>query len=265
MMGGAGQANYAASNSYLDTYAKQLRNEGMPAKCIQWGAWSEIGMASRLGAAQTKQNSKAIQWIPPALGWSLFEKILREEIVEVGVFKANWKAIAQEQGDLHSSPFLKEVLKNVTLKSQKKSNPALSPWFTQLTQASPEARKSMIQEWLRSKVAQTLGHSNSQKVDLEKPLFDQGLDSLMSVSLRNELKKELGNKMTLKSTLIFDYPNILGLSGYIENKIFESNKNINNKNKKDIEINKEIESMNSSEVSSKIKDEVDELKKLLAE
>jgi hypothetical protein len=104
-------------------------------------------------------------------------------------------------------------------------------------------------------------------VDLEKPLFDQGLDSLMSVSLRNELKNEFGSHIQLKSTLVFDYPSVGALSGYLEEQLFGSPLGIVNKTAAQQETRElltsfvEVESMTEKEVQTEIDSELESLKK----
>ena len=46
LLGGAGQGNYAAANSCLDSSAVAAQDMGCNVKAIQWGAWASSGMAS---------------------------------------------------------------------------------------------------------------------------------------------------------------------------------------------------------------------------
>ncbi len=57
-------------------------------------------------------------------------------------------------------------------------------------------------------------------IDPDKGFFDAGMDSLMSVELRNTLQANMGDLYTFPSTLAIDYPSILKLVRYFEEHIF---------------------------------------------
>jgi hypothetical protein len=49
--------------------------------------------------------------------------------------------------------------------------------------------------------------------------MDLGMDSLMAVELRNALSWELELPQALPATLIFDYPNVEAIAGYLASEI----------------------------------------------
>src|SRR5262249_24882727 len=50
LLGSAGQGNYTASNTFLDSLAAHRRAAGLPATAINWSAWSGGGLATISGA-----------------------------------------------------------------------------------------------------------------------------------------------------------------------------------------------------------------------
>ncbi|CAE7415002.1 pikAI [Symbiodinium natans] len=49
LLGSPGQGNYAAANSFLDSFALFRHAKGLPALSVQWGPWADVGMAARSG------------------------------------------------------------------------------------------------------------------------------------------------------------------------------------------------------------------------
>ena len=69
-------------------------------------------------------------------------------------------------------------------------------------------------EALQSQVFETVSGVLGLPVGADEPLMDAGLDSMSSVQLRNKLGSDLG--MVLPATLVFDYPSVGALVGYLQ-------------------------------------------------
>jgi acyl carrier protein len=66
---------------------------------------------------------------------------------------------------------------------------------------------------VRDKVAVALGHRSGATIDPDKPLREQGLDSLTSVELRNKLGADTG--LRLPASLVFNHPTVTKLAAYL--------------------------------------------------
>ena len=63
---------------------------------------------------------------------------------------------------------------------------------------------------------QRRGPARWARVESDEPLMDAGLDSLGAVELRNALAASVGSE--LPGTLVFDYPTVASLSGFLSGK-----------------------------------------------
>ena len=82
----------------------------------------------------------------------------------------------------------------------------------------PERRKALLTAHLHEQVTAVLGLADHSRVDPDKGFRELGLDSLMSVELRNRLEKSTGRP--LPSTVAFDYPTLAALVDYVYAELF---------------------------------------------
>jgi aryl carrier-like protein len=175
VFGIAGQANYSAANLFLDTLAYYRRARGLPALTINWGYVGEVGYVA--------------QGIPPQQALALLGRLLQQEAIQAGIMRIDWaKWRGLTTTDVISPRFL-SLCEHV---DSDKETPQTEgePVRQMLLAAPPEQRKERLQSVLRDKVARVLGASGAS-LEVDKPLTDLGLDSLMAVELRNWIEGAL--------------------------------------------------------------------------
>ncbi len=201
LFGSAGQGNYSAANAFLDILSKARKKVGLPALSVNWGAFSQIGMA-------TKQISPpsitGMTQIDPKQGWFVLEQLLSSGVSERGVISIDWS-----RSNSFTSPFFAE------LAVDNGQNPSL---ISQLESLSPSDRQNQLAAYLQSQVAKITGLGYSDAIDLNQGFAELGIDSLTSLEFRNRLQSTFN--CSLPSTLTFDYPTINRLIPYLMPKLF---------------------------------------------
>ncbi|MCP4919771.1 MAG: SDR family NAD(P)-dependent oxidoreductase, partial [Proteobacteria bacterium] len=76
VMGGPGQANYAAANTFLDALAASRRQQGLAGQSLAWGLWEQqgVGMTAHLGAAElTRMSRQGLSPLSVSQGMALLD------------------------------------------------------------------------------------------------------------------------------------------------------------------------------------------------
>ncbi|HEX9332931.1 MAG TPA: beta-ketoacyl synthase N-terminal-like domain-containing protein, partial [Anaerolineales bacterium] len=211
IMGPPSQSNYAAANTFLDSLAHFRRSQGLPALSINWGAWSQIGMAATKGAHQN--YGFGIKSFAPEQGLEVLAATLFYEQPQLAMSPVDWRVYCQ-----YVSPpetWLAEVITGAAVQSVKRETRAL---VTLLEQTPAENRLKVIKSHLKEIFHGVLGLP-IESIEEEKGLFDMGIDSLMAIEIRNRLQASLGKEYTLTSTVLFERSSISKLSQYLDDTI----------------------------------------------
>ncbi len=205
--GNAGQTAYSAANAAMMSIAERRVSRGLPVTLIDWGPWNDVGMAARRGPellAYLSQQGYRPMENRAALG--LMEQAIGDR--HVSVIAAGFRSSNVESTSRIETP-----------KGRSSDGQSQSTDFTnRLIEMKKEDRVDTLSEYLLVEIGAALkGLDKSQQLDHLSALFDLGLDSLGAVELRNRVGRELGLK--LRSTLLFDYPNVAALSEYLADQI----------------------------------------------
>jgi acyl carrier protein len=209
-MGAPGQGNYAAANSFMDALAEHRRSRGQAAVSIAWGPWAEGGMAAELGSAdQARMQRQGVGALEMAQGIALLERAIGQDRSLSVALALDVRRLQQviERSGMGVPPLYRSLIRA--------GGGAAAPnaLKKRLAALSLDEREGALLEVIRTEVAQVLGLPSERDVDVDKPMQEMGTDSLMAVELYNRLSTLAGTK--LPTTLVFDYPTVRAMSGFI--------------------------------------------------
>jgi len=191
LLGQPGQGNYAAANAFLDALAHHRRALGKPALSINWGAWSGLGFAETAGGKRlaARLALAGIRSIAPAQALEVMERLLRQGSTQVAAVPVDWALYRQFYPAGTESPLLSELAREEADKSPQAGHSTEKR--NTILAAEPAERLQLIQSHLTELVTRVLGLSASM-LDIQQPLSNLGLDSLMAVELKNRIAIDLG-------------------------------------------------------------------------
>lgn len=219
ILGSAGQANYAAANAYLDALSDYRRMAGLPSLSINWGAWSETGMAANLRykdqdalssmGMRPLSNDKGLRALDTLLGAS--ETQTNNMGGCIGVIDADWQRLADHSPEVGKMSLIRHlVARSAKTESRPKERASESLKFSTL---EAHERADALKHWLAEQIGNLLGIRSSE-LKREKSIISLGFDSLMAVQLKNAIEVETGVLIPVAQML--EGPSLLQLVNLIE-------------------------------------------------
>jgi acyl transferase domain-containing protein/acyl-CoA synthetase (AMP-forming)/AMP-acid ligase II/thioesterase domain-containing protein/acyl carrier protein len=192
LLGSAGQGNYAAANMFLDALAHYRRSEGKAAMSINWGPWAEVGLASTPQRAESLAR-KGIGSIPPQTGLEIFSRLLGQDSSQVAVLPLDWSQLFQHYPELDNAPLLAELERSKYGSESESEGAGENDRCMRETilAAGPGERLELLEAFLAAQVSRVIGLS-VDRIEAWQPLNSLGIDSLMSIELKNRIEAELG-------------------------------------------------------------------------
>jgi NADPH:quinone reductase-like Zn-dependent oxidoreductase/acyl carrier protein len=213
LLGSPGQGNYAAANTFLDALAHYRRAQGLPALSIDWGGFSEVGMAAAQDNRGARAATRGVRSLTPEQGLRALGRLLQGNDPQVGVVPLN---LRQWAGFYQAAAAARRLSRLWTAQQTAVQPKGERDLLERLAAAEPAARSALIQEVVRAQAAHVLRIPESE-LDLEAPLASLGLDSLMGLELRNRIETVLG--IQVSATLLWTYPTVVALSRHLATQI----------------------------------------------
>lgn len=223
ILGTPGQANYAAANAFLDSFAHYRQSIGLCCNSINWSAWSQIGAAaSRKIGEYHHNNATGLISIDPTIGIPIFASLIKQNCPQCIVMPMNWQQFSQHDCvPMHQLLLERFLVKKISSPSKSAESVAQPSDFllSSLKNLDHAAKRKLLQTRILTLVAETLGIGNSEELLPHYRFFDIGMDSLMALTLKSNLQKELNCQ--LRSTLLFDYPTADKLTDYLLSEVLQ--------------------------------------------
>jgi acyl carrier protein len=187
LMGNPGQGNYVAANVFLDSLAEYRRTLGLAATSVNWGALAEVGMVAQDATVSEQLARAGINPIPPSVACAALASALWDNRTQLGFMDMDWAKWGQINPAASAIPSLAYV---VGAKSSGK-NAEASKIRAALLSVDSGDRTEMLALMMVELVSETM-HKPANKIDINMPLSDMGIDSLMAVELQYGVSTRFG-------------------------------------------------------------------------
>ncbi|MCC3769076.1 type I polyketide synthase, partial [Streptomyces sp. UNOC14_S4] len=221
--GGAGQANYAAANSFLDALAQHRRARGLAATSLAWGLWAEAsGMTGELDETDKSRMSRSgVMGLSSAEGLALLDTAHEVGEALLVPMQLDLAPLVGAPADMVPA-LLRGLVRGGTARRTAGTAAASdgTSLVERLVRLDASERDAALLELVRTQVAVVLGHDSPDAVEASRAFKDLGFDSLTAVEFRNRLGSAVG--LRLPATLVFDYPSPTALTGYLRDELLGS-------------------------------------------
>ena len=212
LLGGAGQANYAAANTCLESVVRLRCDQGLAGTAVQWGAWAGSGMAAGM---MDEMEKAGIGGVMEEMGVCALELAVNGAAgAVVAMAPLHWSVIIGLMEE--DVPAFLSKYQNLGVQQQQLQHEAggvnqVTGFVASLTGQDGVALHGAIESMVLFQVQEATG----VVVGPDAPLMESAVDSLSATELRNSLQVVMGGTVKLPSTIMFDYPTSAAIAEFV--------------------------------------------------
>jgi phthiocerol/phenolphthiocerol synthesis type-I polyketide synthase B len=203
--------HYAATTTFLDTFAYARRAAGLSATAINWGLWKSLTDKQADQERQVTLDS-GLEPMPDEVAIQALASVTGQDApVRSTIVAADWSRLAtayRTRAALH-------IVDDMMPTDDDSGGTAMrtTEFRDALRDCEPTRRRELLVDHVTAQVAAAMGLASPQLLDRSAGFFQSGMDSLMSVTLQRSLADSLGE--AVPASVVFDYPTVDALVGFL--------------------------------------------------
>ncbi|MGW2367203.1 type I polyketide synthase, partial [Streptomyces sp. NPDC001667] len=233
VFGAAGQANYAAANTFLDALAQLRRAEGLPAVSLAWGLWAErSAMTGNMEDEDVKRlNRSGVAALTSEEGLALFDLAVAEAAADgagpadplLVPMRLDLAALRAQAASVGTPPLFRGLVRVPARRAADSASASGGadagqvPLAQRLAGMTAAEQDRALTELVRTHTATVLGHDSPDMIEEDHAFLELGITSLTAVEIRNRLNHVTG--FTLPATLLFDHTTSAALAAYLRTQL----------------------------------------------
>ncbi|BAJ32820.1 MULTISPECIES: type I polyketide synthase [Kitasatospora] len=212
LLGGFGQANYAAANAGLDALTRLRHARGLPGVSLAWGLW-EADSTMTEGVDRDGFGRSGFLALPDRAGLAALDAALGSPEPVLAPMRIDPAAL-RALGD--GVPVaLRALVGAPARRTAAGGGPAVDPGLAgRLDGRTPADRRRILLDLVAGHAAAVLGHSSPDLVDPDRAFKEVGFGSVSAVELRNRLSAATG--LRLPATVVFSHPSPAALARHLD-------------------------------------------------
>jgi phthiocerol/phenolphthiocerol synthesis type-I polyketide synthase C len=200
LIGNPGQAAYVAANGALEAIARSRFARGLPALAVSWGAIEDVGvLADNEALRKTLVDRVGIRPLTSRDALDALGRALdRSDTPPVlAIAPVNWGAARKHLPVLRSPTFALVAEAGIASRDEESERIELRQI---LAQSGREAAVELARNTVVEVISRVL-RMPIEEIDIQRPLVELGIDSLMTIELGLMIENRLGEKIQLTASV----------------------------------------------------------------
>ncbi|MCB0508046.1 MAG: type I polyketide synthase [Bacteroidetes bacterium] len=202
IVGSAGQSNYNAANTFMDSLAHLRRANKQQSLSVNFGTIAEIGLAARQENRADRLAEQGVTAITPNELFSYFDTLFLSDATQVVALAIDFNKWAQFNHAVLHNHFYSDVVEIAKEETKKEET---------IFQSIEEHQK-----FIKTKIKQYISASTKlavSKIREDETFKGLGIDSLHALQLKNKLQDDFN--LTCNVAVIWQYPTVQKLADFI--------------------------------------------------